>query len=90
LGNIIQKNGKRVYAWAFSGCKKEGRIPAYNEIIIEHPKGIGKMWTFPEINQAIMLNNKDARQKLRIEQIPLLDRLLLKIKTVNKNPKVET
>jgi predicted NUDIX family NTP pyrophosphohydrolase len=48
------------------------------------------MWTFPEIDQAIMLNNKDARQKLRIEQIPLLDRLLLKIKPASKNPKVET
>jgi predicted NUDIX family NTP pyrophosphohydrolase len=47
------------------------------------------MWTFPEIDQAIMINNKDTRQKLRIEQIPLLDRLLLKTKPANKNPKVE-
>ena len=90
LGNIVQKNGKRVYAWAFAGCWEDGRIPACNEITIEHPKGSGKMWTFPEIDQAIMLNNKDARQKLRIEQIPLLDRLLLKIKPASKNPKVET
>ena len=36
----------------------------------------GKLWTFPEIDQAIMMNAKEAKKKLRAEQKPLIDRLL--------------
>ena len=76
LGNILQKNGKRVYAWAFEGAWPEGKIPKCNEITLEFPKGSGKSWTFPEIDRALMLPPAQARAKLRKEQTPFIDRLL--------------
>lgn len=76
LGNILQKNGKRVYAWGFEGVWENERILKCNEITLEYPKGTGKMWTFPEIDQAIMLNAKEAKRKLRVEQEPFIDRLM--------------
>ena len=76
LGNILQKNGKRVYAWAFEGAWPEGKIPECNEITMEFPKGSGKSWTFPEIDRALMLPPAQARAKLRKEQTPFIDRLL--------------
>ena len=42
LGNILQKNGKRVYAWAFEGTWPKGKLPECNEITLEFPKGSGK------------------------------------------------
>ena len=76
LGSIIQKNGKRVYAWAFKGTWESGRIPECNEITIEFPKGSGRKWTFPEIDQAELLLSHEAKKKLRKEQHPFIDRLL--------------
>jgi predicted NUDIX family NTP pyrophosphohydrolase len=42
---------------------------------LEYPKESGELWTFPEIDQAIMMNAKEAKKKLRAEQKPLIDRL---------------
>jgi len=76
LGNILQKNGKRVYAWAFEGTWPKGKLPECNEITLEFPKGSGKNWTFPEIDQVIMLPPPEARVKLMQEQTPFIDRLI--------------
>jgi predicted NUDIX family NTP pyrophosphohydrolase len=76
LGDILQKNGKRVYAWGFEGEWEDGRIPECNEITLEFPKGTGKKWTFPEIDQAELLSLEDAKRKLRVEQHPFVDRLI--------------
>ena len=78
--NIIQKNGKRVFAWAFEGEWEYERIPKCNEITLEYPKGSGKTWTFPEIDRALMLNPVAAKKKLREEQEPFIDRLLEKLR----------
>jgi predicted NUDIX family NTP pyrophosphohydrolase len=43
---------------------------------LEFPKGSGKLWTFPEIDQAELLPPEGAKQKLREEQHPFIDRLL--------------
>ena len=79
LGDILQKNGKRVYAWAFEGTWPKGKKPECNEITLEFPKGSGKTWTFPEIDRALMLSPVVAKKKLRIEQEPFIDRLLEKL-----------
>ena len=76
LGTIVQKSGKRVYAWAFEGDWEDGRIPECNEITLEFPKGSGKSWTFPEIDKAELLSLEDAKIKLREEQHPFLERLV--------------
>ena len=76
LGNILQKNKKRVYAWAFEGAWPKGKLPECNEITLEFPKGSGKTWTFPEIDRVLMLPPAEARAKLRDEQMPFVDRLV--------------
>ena len=76
LGNILQKNKKRVYAWAFEGAWPKGKLPECNEITLEFPKGSGKTWTFPEIDRVLMLPPAEARAKLRNEQMPFVDRLV--------------
>ena len=60
----------------FEGEWEDGRIPECNEITLEFPKGTGKMWTFPEIDRAELLPLEEAKQKLRKEQHPFIDRLL--------------
>jgi len=82
LGSIIQKNGKEVFAWAFAGDWEDGKIPVCNEITMEYPKGTGKMWTFPEIDQALLLPTKEAKQKLRPEQAVLVDRLIERLPSI--------
>jgi len=82
LGSIIQKNGKEVFAWAFAGDWEDGKIPVCNEITMEYPKGTGKMWTFPEIDHALLLPTKEAKQKLRPEQAVLVDRLIERLPSI--------
>ena len=76
LYSIVQKNGKKVFAWAFQGAWEMGRVPECNEITLEFPKGSGREWTFPEIDRAEMLPPEEAKRKLRKEQHPFVDRLL--------------
>jgi len=75
LGSIMQKNGKEVFAWAFEGDWPIDRTHTCNEITMEFPAGSGKMWTFPEIDRVEFLPVDQARKKLRLQQVPLLDRL---------------
>ena len=82
LGSIIQKNGKEVFAWAFAGYWEDGKVPVCNEITMEYPKGTGKMWTFPEIDHALLLPTKEAKQKLRPEQAVLVDRLIERLPSI--------
>ena len=82
LGSIIQKNGKEVFAWAFAGDWEDGKIPVCNEITMEYPKGTGKMWTFPEIDHALLLPTDEAKQKLRPEQAVLVDRLIERLPSI--------
>ncbi len=82
LGWIIQKNGKKVFAWAFAGDWEDGKIPVCNEITMEYPKDSGKMWTFPEIDQALLLPAEEAKQKLRPEQAVLVDRLIERLSNI--------
>tara|TARA_B100000941_G_C28384576_1_gene489271 strand:- start:133 stop:606 length:474 start_codon:yes stop_codon:yes gene_type:complete len=75
LGSILQKNRKQVFVWACSGTWSEGVIPSCNKITMEYPKGSGKIYTFPEIDKAVMVTMEDARRKLIKEQLPFIDRL---------------
>ena len=79
LGTIIQKNGKKVFAWACKGEWPVGKLPECNKITLEYPKGSGKSWTFPEIDEVRMLPVEEARKKLKDDQHPFLDRLIEKL-----------
>ena len=79
LGHIVQKGGKRVYAWAFAGDAPPEFTPASNLFEIEWPPRSGKRRSFPEVDQARFFTLAEARSKLISAQVPFLDRLLAQL-----------
>ncbi len=74
LGEIRQKSGKRVYAWAFMGDCDLSRIKS-NTFTLEWPPKSGKMKEFPEIDKGEFFAIPDARRKIIQSQADFLDRL---------------
>lgn len=75
LGQIVQKGGKQVVAWAFRGDAPEGFAPSSNTFEIEWPPRSGRRQPFPEIDKARFFEMGEARVKLLAAQLPFLDRL---------------
>jgi predicted NUDIX family NTP pyrophosphohydrolase len=75
LGEIRQRNGKRVTAWALEGNLDTGAITS-NTFTIEWPPRSGRMQEFPEVDRAAWFGVEAARDKLLAAQVPLLDRLV--------------
>jgi len=74
LGEIQQKAGKKVLAWAFEGeCDPEA-IES-NTFEIEWPPRSGKRKSFPEIDRAAFFVPAQARRKLNPAQALFVDRL---------------
>lgn len=74
LGEIRQRNGKRVVAFAVEGDLDAEAITS-NTFTIEWPPRSGREQEFPEVDRAAWLRVDAAREKLLAEQVPLLDRL---------------
>ena len=74
LGNIKQKSGKIVQAWAFAGDCDPATIKS-NTFKLEWPPKSGKFQDFPEIDQAAFWPIKEARLKINPAQAPFLDAL---------------
>jgi predicted NUDIX family NTP pyrophosphohydrolase len=74
LGEIQQRGGKRVEAWAFAGDWSGGR-PNSNSFEIEWPPRSGRMQSFPEIDRLEWFALAEARVKLNPAQAEFLDRL---------------
>jgi predicted NUDIX family NTP pyrophosphohydrolase len=74
LGEVRQKGGKVVRAWAFEGDCDPGAI-ASNTFELEWPPGSGKMQAFPEVDRAAFFAPEEARRKLNPAQVPFVDRL---------------
>ncbi len=78
LGEIRQRGGKIVHAWAL--VADDGRIDteavASNTVEIEWPRGSGRLLTVPEVDKAAWMNPETAREKLIPAQVEFLDRLL--------------
>jgi predicted NUDIX family NTP pyrophosphohydrolase len=74
LGEIRQKNGKRVTAWALEGDLDAETITS-NTFTIEWPPRSGRRQEFPEIDRAGWFALDAARVKILAAQAPLLDRL---------------
>jgi len=74
LGEVKQKGGKTVYAWAVEGecdpatCKS-------NTFKMEWPPRSGKWAEFPEVDRAEFFSLAAAREKINPGQAPLLDEL---------------
>jgi predicted NUDIX family NTP pyrophosphohydrolase len=74
LGSIKQAGGKIVAAWAFEGdCDPEKLIS--NHCQIEWPPRSGRHIEIPEVDRGTWFSLKDARERIKSTQIPLLDRL---------------
>lgn len=74
LGEVTQKNGKRVAAWAFEGACDPAALEC-NTFEIECPPKSGRMQSFPEIDRAQWFTLEQARGKINPAQAAFLDRL---------------
>ena len=74
LGEIRQRNGKRVVAFAVEGDLDAGAITS-NTFMLEWPPRSGRMQEFPEVDRAAWFTLPAAREKILAAQAPLLDRL---------------
>ncbi len=74
LGEIKQRGGKRVMAFALEGDLDVTAISS-NEFELEWPPGTGRIQSYPEVDRAAWLALSDAAEKLLASQLPFLDRL---------------
>jgi predicted NUDIX family NTP pyrophosphohydrolase len=74
LGEVRQKSGKRVTAWAAAGDLDPTGV-ASNTFTMEWPPRSGRMQEFPEIDRAAWFALDEAREKINPAQAAFLDRL---------------
>ena len=74
LGDIRQKAGKRVCAWAFEGNCNPSELKS-NTFNCEWPPKSGQWKKFPEVDKGDFFSLPDARRKINQGQAELLDRL---------------
>jgi predicted NUDIX family NTP pyrophosphohydrolase len=80
LGEIRQKAGKVVHAWAWEGDADPQAITS-NTMRAEWPRGSGKWLTFPEVDRCEWFEPDAARQKINPAQAEFIGRLELAIST---------
>src|SRR5947209_18928084 len=74
LGEIRQKSGKLVHAWAIAGDLEVDTVQS-NTCEIEWPPRSGRMIEIPEIDRAEWFGLEQAREKINPAQVTLLERL---------------
>ncbi len=74
LGEIRQKSGKLVSAWAIAGDLDVTRIHS-NTFTMQWPPRSGQMLEFPEVDRAEWFGLGQARAKINPAQAALIDRL---------------
>lgn len=74
LGEVRQKGGKLVTAWAVAGDLDPATIVS-NSFELEWPPRSGRQAQFPEVDRAEWFTLDRAREKLLPGQLPLLDRI---------------
>jgi predicted NUDIX family NTP pyrophosphohydrolase len=74
LGEVTQRGGKRVIAFAGEGDFDPAKL-ASNSFEIEWPPRSGRMQSFPEVDRAEWFDLEAARTKILSGQVALLDRL---------------
>jgi predicted NUDIX family NTP pyrophosphohydrolase len=74
LGEVKQKGGKTVHAWAVEGDCDTARCTS-NSFKMEWPPRSGKWAEFPEVDRAEFFSLPAAREKINAGQAPLLDQL---------------
>ncbi|HEY7666971.1 MAG TPA: NUDIX domain-containing protein [Actinomycetota bacterium] len=74
LGDIRQKSGKVVFAWAAEG-DLDPETAVSNTFEMEWPPRSGNVRAFPEIDRVEWFGLRKARAKIKAAQAPFLDRL---------------
>ncbi len=74
LGEIHQKSGKRVVAWAIEG-DLDPALAQSNTFEMEWPPGSSRVELFPEIDRVAWFDPAEARVRLKEAQVPFLERL---------------
>lgn len=75
LGEVRQRSGKTVRAWALRGDFDPAQLVS-NEVEIAWPPRSGRTQLFPEVDRAEWFNPDAAREKINPAQAAFLDRLL--------------
>lgn len=71
LGELRQKSGKRISAWAFEGDADPARLRS-NLFEMEWPPRSGRRQQFPEVDRVRWYGLEEARLKLIAGQVPFL------------------
>jgi predicted NUDIX family NTP pyrophosphohydrolase len=74
LGEVRQKNGKRVRAWAV-GADFDVSSAVSNTFLLEWPPRSGQQAEFPEVDEARWFSLEEARRRIIPAQAAFLDRL---------------
>ena len=74
LGEVRQKSGKVVRAWALPGDLDPDGVRS-NTFELEWPPRSGRIQQFPEVDRARWFRVSEARKKINPAQVALLDRL---------------
>ena len=74
LGEVVQKSGKRILAWAFAGEFDPAQLRC-NTFEMEWPPRSGRRQSYPEIDRVEWFTLDEARRKMIAAQLPLLERL---------------
>jgi predicted NUDIX family NTP pyrophosphohydrolase len=75
LGEVRQRSGKRVSAWAAEGDLDADAVHS-NTFTVEWPPRSGRMQEFPEVDRAGWFAPEDARRALVPAQAEFVDRLV--------------
>ncbi len=74
LGEVQQKSGKLVRAWALEGDLDASQTRS-NKFEMQWPPRSGRMQEFPEVDRAQWFGLDEARRRINPAQVALLDRL---------------
>ena len=74
LGELRQKSGKRISAWAFEGDADPAALVS-NRFDMEWPPRSGRLQSFPEVDRVEWFGLAQARRKLIAGQAPFIDAL---------------
>jgi len=75
LGQIRQKGGKVVVAWALEGDLDPAAAHS-NTFLFQWPPRSGKRIEIPEIDRVEWFTPEEGRRRVKETQIPFIDRLL--------------
>jgi predicted NUDIX family NTP pyrophosphohydrolase len=74
LGEVVQKSGKRISAWAFEGDCDPAQLQC-NTFELEWPPRSGRRQDYPEVDRVEWFSLDEARRKIIPAQRAFIDRL---------------